>query len=201
MRSLTEVSQKDFEATLLPGDVRMLQIAQIVLAMGIVVFAVVVVVLPTTRAPQAGEPDFQMAQVLSLVTAILTVTSWALAAFIPGVFLSPRRLEKAVDRPFCGRDGQPIDSPAGKCVALIRSVWVMRLTVLEAPALLGLITCLLAASNGAINAQPIYALNGTPAALFLVFAAATFPTRQRLIDVFRVRFTEANVFNVTSERP
>jgi|WetSurMetagenome_2_1015567.scaffolds.fasta_scaffold67281_3 hypothetical protein len=62
----------------------------------------------------------------------------------------------------------------------LRRATVLRLALVEVPAFLGLVICVIAGTRGMLNAEPAYWLNLASAVLFLAFAVLQFPSRSRM---------------------
>lgn len=106
-------------------------------------------------------------QEVKLINALTTVSMlWAMAAIFVGERLWKNTLAK-------------LDGPAAADGA-VQTGYILRLALREGAALLGLVVCLLAALNGVLRAFPAYWVNLAPAALFLFFLAARWPSLDNL---------------------
>ncbi len=102
-----------------------------------------------------------------LINILTMVTmAWSLAGILAGEFMW-RRAVRAIAR--------PADADAG-----VQTAFVIRLALREGTALLGLVACFLAAQNGVLRAFPAYWVNAAPAALFLFFLYAQWPSLDNL---------------------
>jgi len=117
---------------------------------------------------------------MSIVHALVAGLAWALTPLLTA--LQRRRTLQSA------RTGG--GSPAERAVAALRGAVILRLALLEAPALLGLIICLLAVATGQMREQGLYWLNAVSAVLFIAFAALSFPTRERVETLLRARFLD-----------
>jgi hypothetical protein len=180
-----EVSERELEGLLdEKGQLRGFQVFQAAMGAGIALYAVVVLVLHATSTPQPGELEKDV-PILTGVNAVMAVGSWAAALLLPSFYV---RAVRTGSPPFRGAPGlgAPSSGPetaAGRCLGLARGVFILRIAFLESSALFGLTVCLLAVINGVIRKEPLYWLNALPAALVLAFVLATFPTRERILDL------------------
>ncbi len=65
--------------------------------------------------------------------------------------------------------------------------------MLEAPALFGIVVCLVGSLNGQLHAEPIYWLNLASTVVLVLFVALSFPSRERLVDLFRRKKEDASI--------
>ena len=96
----------------------------------------------------------------------MVAMGWTLAAIATGEFLW-RRLVRGIASP-ADADG------------VVHMAFVLRLALREGAAMLGLVVCFLAARNGVLSAFPAYWVNAAPAALFLFFLWARWPSLDNL---------------------
>jgi hypothetical protein len=147
---------------------RVLQVIPPAVAAAVLIACAAAVGLHATRAadaPAATYDDLTLISLLSLVHLVLAATAWGLA------FLLYHRL---LVRP---SDTTPtVDG----CLASIRTATIVRLSILEAPALFGALICIIASQRGVLDAEPFYWLNLASAAGLLAAVVLTFPTRDRI---------------------
>lgn len=72
-----------------------------------------------------------------------------------------------------------VENPA-EADATVQMGFTLRLAFREGTAILGLVVCFLAAGNGVLRAYPAYWVNAAPAALFLFFLWARWPSFEGL---------------------
>ncbi len=204
MSSFADISESEFHAAIeSDGTLRALQILQTAFTMGFLLFAVVVVGLHASGSLKQGDmapvapddPDrLDILPILTLVHAAVAISCWTLAFASFGAMIGPARLARAIAEPMIlpGPSGARtiVEGPAHKCIALLRGAILVRLALIEGPALFGAVICLLGAIDGSIDEQPLYWLNLLSGAVLVLFAIATFPTRDRLWDLVRRRFVE-----------
>jgi hypothetical protein len=94
------------------------------------------------------------------------------------------RRTRALQRPV-GMGAPVEDSPAGRCFVLIQQATMLRLALLEGAALFGLVVCVIGVLGGVLHRYPLYWVNSVSALIMLGTVVATFPTRERLEQVFR----------------
>jgi len=153
------------------GDVelRAMQVVQVALMAGVLFFGLVVAVLAIRPQTVGAAPPTPAAtlSLLSLVHGAMALGAWAVAFLLHGALLRRAVADEAA--------GTGADA-----LAALRKAMLVRLALLEGPALFGLVVCLLAALGGALRATPIYWLNALSALAFLAIAVLSFPTRERV---------------------
>ena len=181
------VDEKDFQAVLHEGrSLQSLQIVQLAMASGVLILAGAVLVLHLTGASRSAAPalpERDLVWPLTLAHAAAALGLWALALLIPALFLRPARLFRS--GPSSVRPSSDIPGRERRCLDAFRGAFILRVALLEAPALFGLVLCLLASMSGRLEEQPAYWLNGLSAVVFLLFVAVSFPTRHRVMEWFR----------------
>jgi Na+-transporting NADH:ubiquinone oxidoreductase subunit NqrB len=71
-----------------------------------------------------------------------------------------------------------------------RSAIIARLAALEGSAFLGLAICTIGATNGILREYPYYWINVLPGAVLIIYGAATFPTKENLVNWFERAFVQ-----------
>ena len=104
------------------------------------------------------------ARFINIMTMV--AMGWTLAAIATGEVLW-RRLVRGIASP-ADADG------------VVHTAFVLRLALREGAAILGLVVCFLGAGNGVLRAYPAYWVNAAPAALFLLFWWARWPSLDNL---------------------
>lgn len=149
------------------ADVRGLQVLQLALGAGPVLFWVVIGVL--AQAPRPAQPEapasdpLQLIVLLSAVHAFMAPTQWFL-----GTLLHGRALASA----------QP---PMQR----LRQATIIRLAMFEAPALLGAVVCLLAVQLDVAGRAPWVWFNAASTLMLLGLVVGTFPARERVEQTLR----------------
>jgi hypothetical protein len=149
------------------GELRALQILQLALMSGVTLFAAVVVALSIVARPaMTGQAlPASTLRLMVLVHVAVAILAWGLGPLLQSIV--HRQTDAA--------------GAAGPLTGL-RQGTMTRLALLEAPAILGLVICLLAQKGGVLRAQPLYWLNALSAAAFVVYGALSFPTQARVED-------------------
>ncbi len=170
------LTARELGDALTDDEVRGITMIQLALAGGVVMFGAVIVFLAMTsdHAPDDAGP----LNIICLVAGLLFLSCAGVGQVLFGLMLTPDRLPAA-------------EGPARAAAAVdkLKVAIIVRLALLEGPALLGLVAALLAINAGRLPAEPVYALTALPALAFVAFAAVTMPTRERLLNVLTRRFT------------
>ncbi len=192
MKSLKEFSVTEFESGLTPVKLLPLQVIQAALGMGTLLFSAILFIVGIGNTPPAPEnTDFQVMQILSILHGVLAGTIATTSGWIYQMQFSSRRLELAASRPAAMPGGKTSDDAVDQALGLIRTAWIIRLAMLEGAAMFGLTVCLLGVMNGTMAHAPEYALNAMTPLLFLFMIAATFPTHDRVVQIFRERIASS----------
>jgi hypothetical protein len=159
---------KDSRKALTDSDVKTLQVVAATMGLGVLTFVVVVVGL------YLGPMSERRADGLGILP-VLTIVS--MAVFLACLPLSAILGRTLVSRALATASGE--DLPV-RGVQALRTATVVRLALLEAAAILGVMVCLLGTLTGALRNAPLYWVNLLPAAVFLMILMLTFPGRARL---------------------
>lgn len=197
MSKLKDISIEDFEAALdARQQVRAQQLTHIAISIGPVLFAGVVGYLHATTQPMPLPPGtIELLRVLSFTHIAVALGCWMAAFVIPALMLKPARLEAAMERPLVAPFGlgPAITDPREILLLAMSKAHLLRLALLEGPALFGLVICLLGAIRGGLHEHPVYWFNTGSTFVLVVVAALTFPTRDKLVEAFRRKKEDASI--------
>jgi len=187
VESLSEVDIQDFDAALSPSQVRPPQLIAAGMALGVVVLGGIVVFFHTQEL--LDREGFQslslpLIQILTGVHFVVFCGCYLAGMLLYNTQFSRTRLSKAAQRVYKDTRGQPVTSPAGKCLAIIRTAIILRLALLDAAANFGLATCLLAAMGGVLSEHPEYWANAATGVFLIAYVLVTFPTPDRVRNIF-----------------
>jgi hypothetical protein len=150
------------------SGLRSLQIVSIAMMTAVTGSLVVAVVIASAAAPLPVQHESEtLLNFLSLIHAV----SACLCYWLGGV-LYARALRPRTDEP------EPADPDV--LLGRLRVATVLRLAVVELPAFLGLVICVIAGIRGLLGHEPAYWLNLASTVFFLGFAVLTFPSRTRI---------------------
>jgi len=169
------------------AELRILTILQLAMTAGVILFLLVVVVLHVAR--EAGPVDSTMArtaQILSVVHVATAVGCWGMAFFLYNALLRAGN-RAAVDEPRDEHSDEntKTDSQARHSFLALRNATMVRLALLEAAAIFGLVVLLIAALCGVLGKQPLYWVNLVSPVFFIAFAFLTLPSEDRVIEKLR----------------
>lgn len=169
---MNPTSAQAFRASLTPQVMRTFQVVHAAIAAGILTFsAVVVIVYLQSAAVFPAESDIFLLTVLTAVHAFMAT----------GLVFAGRAIAEVL----CARQGPSAD--AAECVALIRKAAIIRLATMEGGAFFGLVVLIVGSTNGVVHAFPAFLLNGLTAFNAIAYIVLTFPTADRLEQVFRTK--------------
>lgn len=167
------VTLEQFREQLTPENLKSFQIIPIAVAMGVVVFYVVIFILGP-----GGEsvPD------MGTVDQVRWMTIGHFALSVIASFVAPMLYFKTLS----GNDQAPASGK--EILGRMRSAEIVRLAVYDGVAFIGAIICFLAMQNGVMAQQPLYWLNGITTIILFLQIWRNFPTEDRLTNLFRAKF-------------
>ena len=177
-----------FENALTKEKMLVFRLVQGGLGLGILIFGIVVLILNMTIEPSAGrltETALRPVQILSLVTLVLTLSTYTAAFLVNRFFFDTDRLSKRMGKELRDEKGGIIGEPAEKFIHILLHSTILRLALLEGSALFGLVVCQIAVVWGVLQVRPLYWLNALPAAIMIAYVVATFPSRERILNTFQ----------------
>jgi hypothetical protein len=83
---------------------------------------------------------------------------------------------------------------------LLRTGMILRLAFFEAIAFIGLSVCVIAVSTGVVDGHPEFWLNCTTTLILAVFSVMTFPTKERVVQLFNEKLA-SNIASWASTVP
>lgn len=198
MNSLRDVKLSEFQSALDDGQLRMLQILQGAIGLGVAMFLGIVVYMHFMQSVPL-ETDFageeMLIQIMTLVHLALLGGAYYGGGLLFNAAFSDKNLADATHRPFRDARGQDVTDGPSRCIYVIRNAMITRLAIFEAPALFGLVICLLATFRGVLHDAPVYWINAASAMALLLFIGRTFPSRPSIEHLFQERFTAPGVMN------
>ena len=179
MEPQSRPSLDEFQAALTGEEVRNLRILHVAMGLGVLGFATLVLGLYATRPAEGTGGDPGLLRTMTFAAFGLFAICVPLAASIHG------RMLRRDPSPDPASAGPGPSLPGARWIRLIRAASLARLAVLDVPAFLGLIVCLLGVQTGALREHPIYWINLIPTAAVLLFVVQSFPSRERIERVFQ----------------
>lgn len=156
---------------------KLLQILHLSLGFAIVPLSIMIPVLASSTMP--SEDEYNMIQILSIVHAVVFVSSMLAASFVvPNMIQSKnQQLQLATN--------DQRDTAWAEWLEAYKTSHIVGLTLREGPAMLGMVTLLLASINGVLWEYPIFWLNCISSALFLLYIAISIPTAEKITAAAR----------------
>jgi len=189
MDDLRNVTFDEFSKALTPQWLRNLRIIQSGLGSGVFVFCSVVFLL--SSAPQSSQQpknSVLLLSVLSFVHMMMAMGVYAASAVVYNMLFSDANLTRLSQKKACpGKE--TVFSPAVQCLSLIFTASIVRLAMMEGAAFFGLVVCLLGVQWGVIETRGIYWGNLFSTVIFLAYVIYTFPTRERIEDIFKAKIS------------
>jgi hypothetical protein len=157
--------------------VRGLQVLQVAMMAGPIFFAgAVLFKAAMPDATPTGSPEsVSLMKTLSAINLLLALIAYRLG---PVIFRWRLRTAARVS-----------GGEADTLLEALRSGWIVRLGLAEGAAVFGAAVCFLGQANGILRTFPVYWFNLLTVAAVVVFGAATFPTRTRLVEALRQNLT------------
>jgi len=178
--TMPKPTREAFRAALTPADVRALQIIYLAIALGVALFALVVVALYWWQT-EAVAPTVIQASVVQLLTLVHVFTAATVY-----LFAGPLVYRKVLGTEASGEGS----GEGGDVLRRIRTAEIVRLALIEGVAMVGLVACLLGVLFGVLREAPVYWLNLFSTFVLLGFVGRNLPTAERLEAVFR-RYVES----------
>ncbi|MBI2427470.1 MAG: hypothetical protein HYV29_01485 [Ignavibacteriales bacterium] len=182
MHVRSTLSRSEFEQTLTQRRVTSLSIIYAALIVGILTFAVIAFAIPG-NSQHSDEGSMDILLLLSGVHAFTALTMYSVVPIILKQLLNIEKIQASA----------AAAPPAEKVLAAIQSAHIIRMAMYEGAAIFGLIICLLTSLWGHAATNPELLLNGLSAFFFLVMSAATFPTKERLLNIFSEYFERTSL--------
>lgn len=187
MSSLSSLQQNDFQNALTPKSLQIDMIVQGSLALGPSVFLLVALAafqgVPPVQ-PDADTASFYMNLLIAL--SVYTVSSASAGIFLYNLQFTRSRLESVVSADPSLRSGNALPLSASEKIILhIRNAMIIRTALFESAAFFGLVIILLAAQQGVLYTLEFVWMAVIPYVLLIGLTAMTFPTKERLMQIFR----------------
>ena len=193
MNSLSEVTLSEFQSALTSQNIRVIQIIHGAIALGVIMFMGVVAFLYSNQPAPAGPRDlkdaYDLIKVLTLAHIMIAAGVYTVARVVFNLLLGTSALQGGASKVMKNGQGRVITDNGEKLLALIRSALIVRLAMFEAPALFGLVICLIGITNGTIYETASIWLNAVTALILVGFVIVTFPNKERLEELFNNRIT------------
>jgi hypothetical protein len=193
MTSLSEVSLAEFKEAMIPSNIRVSQIIYFAMTAGVSVFLLIIFIIYLRQDNIA--PNYEMTSTLNIMSVtniFITISMLFIGKIVSNRPYSKSNLENAVYRDYDDKNGNPLNlTPAQKSIAIIRSASILRLATLQSPAIFGLVTIYLVVVNGICNSSPIYFVNALSTLPFFIYIVFTFPTYERLEEIFKNKIQSA----------
>lgn len=193
MNSLSEAAPSEFQSALTPQNIRVFQIIHGAIALGVIMFMGIVFFLYSSQSAPSGPRElkdaYDLIKVLTLAHIMLAAGVYTVARVVFNLLLGPSALQGGLIKEIKDAQGRIITNNGEKILAMIRSALIVRLAMIEAPALFGLVICMIGITNGTIYETPSIWLNGITACILIGFVILTFPNKERLEEIFNSRIT------------
>ena len=174
-KRICDVTLDEFRRVLTFRALRVMQIVHGALAVSVVSFPAIVILTGSTRAPT--RTPLSDANFLSAANAGAFLINSALSYFVYKLMLNKKSVTK-----------QQANAPDA-ALNLIRAALILRIGLREGAAMFGLVACLIISNY---TSDRTYWLNAIPAIVFLIDVIITFPTRQRVENIFLTKIHTAS---------
>jgi hypothetical protein len=158
-----------------------LRLIHAVLTLTPVLLAAVALLLAHQSTATGAAPRTELGSMLLLATAAVAIGSYAAAGLLPALLLKPETLANRIPA------GLDAAGWAGWAANQYQVLLLIRLSLLEAPAIMGAVALFVAAPGGGLEAEPLLWLALLPIAIHLVAGWSLRPAEQRLLDWFEQR--------------
>ena len=107
--------------------------------------------------------------------------------YLPSWQLQRDRLRHRLQQPFTDQLGNEITDPVSKVMAVVKSLIIIRIALMEAVAVLGLVSIFILIMQGSLPNKLSLLLFLAPTGIFLFFVLKTFPSKSMLIYLIQNR--------------
>lgn len=170
------------EESLTEKDLLPIKIIVGALNAGVVVFLLIALYIFSDVIPvdAPGDNDFQIANILMVVLALLSMTTFYISKIIPDKILDPDGLlAKNISR--------SAKTDKQKFIGLLTNYFIVKLALMEAPALFGLVIIILTSISGVIHHYSVLWLSIIPLIIMLAYSITNFPNMERVLELLRRR--------------
>lgn len=157
---------------------KLMQILHLSLGFAVVPLSIMIPALAGTSMPSSD--DFDTIQLLSIVHAVVFMSSMLAAGFI-----STRMMQSSTQRLQTATNDER-DAAWTTWLDAYKQSHIIGLTLREGPAMLGLVTLLLASVNGVLWEYPLFWLNFISSAFFLLYIGLSFPSAEKILSAARM---------------
>ena len=194
MDAMPALNMTEFEKALTTQRIRAFQIISLALLMGCTLFLGIILFLYATEEPAETASNNSILPILSIVHGGMALTMYIPAFLVGRYFAGPRGLMTRMKNAVPTVAGEDLTVEV-LCIGAMFMGFIFRAAILEGMALFGLIVCLMGVLEGQIQSEPVYWGNLFSYIVFAVVTLWTFPTKDRLENLFRERFLQ-NDFRV-----
>lgn len=182
---MEKVLMTDLKSKLSNQAVLVFQLITGSILFGATMFLGFIVFMYNTAAPvSAPRPEaVEMMNLLSLIHGAVFVGGMIASRFLFDMMFSSARIESAVNDWKLAR----LSTAAEKYLAVMRSAVIVKMALLEMPTFFGLVVCFIGVTNGVMNAEYLYWANLISYAALVFLLLKDFPTKERLLEMFRQR--------------
>lgn len=188
MQSLAQVTLYDFQKVLTPERLKGAIVVQLAIGLAPVIMAAVFLWMASGHGDvEPRENGLETAVTLTWIHAVVAAVCYGLGTWLSARTLSEWNLKAAAERTMYDRNKRPIEDPAEKCYFLLLRSMIVRMTLFEAAALVGLMVVLISKRLGVLDEHPVFWLNLLTAGVLIVVTARTVPNKERFEQIFRER--------------
>ncbi len=182
---LKKVPLPDIQVSLTPNVVRTFQIIYFAIISGATIFFFMIIFMFATVAPSKEIQNLNQETItnFSIIHAMLFISCLAISDFIYRQLL----LEPKVESMLKNMRSIEASTIAASYIGIIRIAKIVRIAIIEVPVFFGLVTCFMAVINNILQENSYYWLNALSYFIFVYLLAKDFPTKDRLLQIFKTR--------------
>lgn len=170
---MQKMSSFEFQAKLNDQIVNTLRVLNIAFIMGVVFFAGVIIFI-WSSVQNSGILNTSGMSLSPIINAVVFIVCLLLSSRIPVKMLESVSSEITGELSF------------EKAIEKIRTSMIMRIALLECPAIFGLVITLLSIYNGSLEINKLYVLNMIPAAVMVAVLIVIMPSRERIVSWYEM---------------
>ena len=188
-----DVTLEDFQKVLTPQSIRVLQVIFAALATGVFIFALIAISGFFIFQKDYQTPDPSVIRILTIVHFIIFLVIFYISKYLYDHLFQSNRFSQLPEVTSVNYQNLPM-SLAENLLAMIRSSSIVRMALLEVPAMFGLTICFMGSLQGVLQQYPVYWINMISAVVFEMIIYIEFPTRQKLEALFREKWPQQTIY-------
>lgn len=182
MEEFKNISRTQIEAKLDGENLRVNRIISLAIMSGAILFLCVIIFLYLKSDPkQINNPQTDLTETLTMVLAFIALSIYSGFFLLPKFFLNKKNIERQIKTMQLTNGHNSTNDPVQMLINIDRTLMIIRLALLEAVALFGLVILMLSILNGSIHENGIYWYLTAPLFLLIILVLTNFIPKEKMI--------------------